>query len=161
MLITSSSSPAAGTSTAPVRADRSRQSISTAAPGLAEHRRELVHRPGRHADEVVLGSSRDGRERDRVAAPAPTASTTAPATAHSSAADDESPAPTGTSLLTSIVETGYVEPFLPQRPDDTGDVRRPALDLAGRAVDGEGLGPSGRPHLDLRRLRGGRPEPWS
>ena len=64
-------------------------------PGLAQQRGRLVHDPGRRADEVVLGPARERGQLRAAARSSPYSSVRASATAHSSAADEDSPAPSG------------------------------------------------------------------
>ena len=83
-----------------------------------------------------------------------------PPTAHSRAADEDSPAPSGTSPSTTASRPGDRVPRLPQRPRDADGVGRPAVDGARRDV-GRATLPAG-PALaavGVRNLRASRSTP--
>ena len=65
---------------------------------------------------------------------APARSSSAASVAHSSAAEDDRPAPTGTSEATASSGAGHVDAGLAQRPDHTGHVAGPAVDPARHQV---------------------------
>ena len=117
-------------------------------PGRAQQRRGLVHDPGRRADEVVLGPAGPSVGQVAPAAGPGRAGRAAPsATAHSSAADDDRPAPSGTSPSTSrsTPRTGDARPRAaptprrrrtpPSRPAGPGvEVGDGALDVVVRVL---------------------------
>ena len=131
-------------------------------PGRQSVDADLVHDAGGHADVLVLGPlgeraatspRRPGRQAGR-GRPARRA------TAHSSAADEDSPAPSGTSSRSRASSRRHVDAGLAQRPGHADDVRRPAVDRAGRQVgDAERrpARPPARPDRPRRPSSAGRP----
>ena len=104
------------------------------APGLTAQRGQLIHQAGRRADVVVLRALREPRLLDAVELQA-RGGASAPRTAHSSAADDETPEPISTSLVIDIVAAADRVARRPQRPHHPGDVRRPARHVAGSGIE--------------------------
>ena len=94
----------------------------------AEHRRQLVEHAGRCADEVVLGPLAEPGLLQRGSGPDPSRSFRAVTTAHSSAADEDSPAPVGHVAVDVDLQPGQRGAGAGDRPGGTGDVGAPAVD---------------------------------